>query len=192
MRGRAPAQTGVEALLAERFRDAAQPSRAGARQEMSEKGTLMKKLLIAAICALTAAPAALADAGDDAIFARRGYMKMVVLNFGPLGGMVKGDIPYDAATAQTHADNLLVLSSMNMDYLFPAGTDNEAKFGDTRSLPAIWGNFNDFIAKYNAMGAAIDNLAASAGGGQDSLKAAFADVGAACGACHKAYRAKDF
>ncbi|MCB2131628.1 MAG: cytochrome c, partial [Rhodobacteraceae bacterium] len=34
-------------------------------------------------------------------------------------------------------------------------------------------------------------LAAAAGTDQDSLKAAMGGVGAACGACHKAYRKAD-
>jgi cytochrome c556 len=74
-----------------------------------------------------------------------------------------------------------------MPSLFPAGSDK----GETKALPAIWSDQAGFEKASAALGSAADLLIAAAGAGDikaagDALKA----VGDACGACHKAYRAK--
>lgn len=152
----------------------------------------MKKLLLAGLCAAAMAAPVVASADDDAVIAaRQGYMKLVVMNFGPLGAMVKGAAPYDAAKAQMHADNLLALTTMNIEGLFPAGLDSETMPGKTHALPTVSSNQADFFSKYNDLGTAVDTLAGSAGDGLDALKASFGTVGGACGACHKTYRQSD-
>ena len=80
------------------------------------------RLALAAGCLAALTVPAFADAIDDTIKARQGYYKLVSHNAGVLFGMAKGDIPYDAEKAATHAGNLQTLSQLNASSLFPAGS----------------------------------------------------------------------
>jgi len=72
--------------------------------------------------------------------------------------------------------------------LFPAGTD---KGEDTKALPEIWSDNAGFIKDAAALGTAADKLTAAAkANDKEAFEAALKEVGGACGACHKAYRAK--
>lgn len=135
---------------------------------------------------------AFADAAEDAIQGRRGYYRIVALNFGPLVGMAKGDVAYDSETAQMHADNLAALATLNLAPLYPAGTDNDARFGDTRALPKIWTDQAGVAEKGQGFAAAVEKLAGAAGGGLDALRPAVGALGESCKACHDVYRAKEF
>lgn len=57
----------------------------------------MRLILAAAIVAVPVL--AHADAIEDALEARHGYMKMLAINMGTLSGMAKGEIEYDAEAA---------------------------------------------------------------------------------------------
>ena len=154
----------------------------------------MRRLLIAAAMTAAVLPgaAALADPLDDAIKARRGYFTLLGANVGPLAAMAKGDIEYDAETAELHASNLGALTFYNPVPHFPAGSDNDAKFGDTRALPVIWDDLDGFLGKYQDMVEAVSALQGAAGEGRAALGPALGEVGGTCKACHDDYRAKDF
>ena len=155
----------------------------------------MKAVIIAGVSAGILAGLALsaqADPLDDAIKARRGYYQVVKLNSGPLFGMLKGKVPYDAKKAQTSADNLVLLTKMTNGAMWPKGSGNDVKKGATRALPAIWSKYPDVVEKSKAWKKAVAELAAVAGNGLDVLKPKVAAMGATCSACHKAYRAKEF
>ena len=135
-----------------------------------------------------------AEATDATVKARRAYFQLVLSNAGPLFGMVKGKVDYDAEAAQTYADNLKLLTEMKNGHLWVKGTDNanpELK-GQTRALPAIWAADSDAGAKSKAWKETIAALAAEAGKGKDAMTAKMKLVGEACSACHDDYRAKDF
>ena len=108
--------------------------------------------------------------------------------------MLKGKVAYDAGKAQTFANNLKFISQVNNGHLWPKGSDNgnPALKGQTRARPAIWAAGSDIGAKGKAWRDAIAALAADAGKGKDAMSAKMKLVGAACAACHKSYRAKDF
>lgn len=125
---------------------------------------------------------------DAEIGARQGLMILNAMNLGILGGMAKGEKPYDAAEAQAAADALVGVFKLDTSMLWPAGSDNAAT-PKTNALPAIWADGSDIGAKTEAWGKAATDLQAAAGKDLDSLKAAMAPMGAACGACHKAFRA---
>jgi len=154
----------------------------------------MKKALIVllALASTTFTSAVYADPADDAIKARRAYYQVVLFNARPLFGMAKGKVAYDAKKAQTHADNLKALASMTNGAMWPKGTDNGAKAGKTRALPAIWATYPDIVEKSKAFKKAVADLAAAAGKGADAMKPKVAALGASCGGCHKPFRAKDF
>ena len=72
--------------------------------------------------------------------------------------------------------------------LYPAGSD---KGGDTKALPEIWTDNAGFQKAALALSTAAEALAAAAKAGDaDAVKASIKPIGDACGACHKAYRAK--
>ena len=134
------------------------------------------------------------EAKDKTVKARRAYYQTVLASAGPLFGMLKGKVAYDAAKAQTFADNLKLISQVNNGHLWPKGSDNgNPKLkGQTRALPAIWAAGSDVGAKGKAWREAIAKLASVASKGKDAMTAQMKMVGATCSACHKAYRAKDF
>lgn len=151
-----------------------------------------------ALGALTIASApAMADghaakAAKRAIDARRGYMQMIAMNLGPLGAMAKGEADYDAGVAGTNSANLALLANIDMDFLFPEGSGNDAFKGDTRTMPAVWTDAADWDEKTKAFSVAAQALADAAPNGLDALKGAIGGVGGSCGGCHKAFRAQDF
>lgn len=140
--------------------------------------------------ALTTALAIPAIADEDpAIAARQGQFKLFSHNFGVVGGMAQGRMDYDAAMAQTAADNLFHLTRVNQTRLWPEGTDAQSA-ERTRALPAIWDDLDDFVAKFAALQGAVENLQSVAGSGLDELRAGVGQVGQACQACHEVYRAE--
>lgn len=155
---------------------------------------MMKKaVLIAIALGATAAYVQPALANPEkAIKARRGVMQAISFNAGPLFGMAKGKVAYDAKMAQTLANNLAALASMNNSAMWVKGTDNAAMKGKTRALPKIWEAGSEVGKASKAYKAAVAELAKVAGGGLDGLKAAVGELGKSCGGCHKPYRAKEF
>jgi len=142
--------------------------------------------------AMTLSTAALADNIDDAIKARQGFYQLVKHNAGALFGMAKGDIAYDAEQAAAHASNLDALAKMNSNTLWPAGSSKTDRPGKTRALAEIWTTYPAIGEKVQAFNAAAANLAGSAGGGLDALRADIGALGASCKGCHDNFRAKDF
>ncbi|MFL5254482.1 MAG: c-type cytochrome [Rhodopila sp.] len=71
--------------------------------------------------------------------------------------------------------------------MFPKGSDK----GDTKALPEIWSDPAGFKKAADEFGAASTKLAdAAKAGDADAVAVATKAVGDACGACHKAFRAK--
>lgn len=153
---------------------------------------MFKKLAMsvtAATVLLTAAPALAMDA-NPAVKARQSHMQLYAYNLGILGGMAKGTVDYDAAAAQTAADNLAGLATMNTMSFWQPGTAMGEVEG-SNALPALWSA--DSTAGKIAMdfAAAAQALQAAAGTDLASLQGAMGGVGAGCGGCHKAYRHSD-
>ncbi|MEM8839364.1 MAG: cytochrome c [Pseudomonadota bacterium] len=147
---------------------------------------------IAAAVSISVSAPSFADPIDDTIKARRAYYQVVGFNFGQVVAMAKGEADYDAEAAKNAATNLQALSKLHLLPLFPPGSDNEAKKGATRSLPKIWSDFPGVVEKVQAWQGAVDGLVAVSANGKDALGPAVGEVGKTCGACHDAYRAKNF
>ncbi len=143
--------------------------------------------------ALVAAGAAgSAAAMDNAIEARRGYFDAIALNFGGVVAMARGAKPYSAEEAKIYTENLKALAGMNLTPFFPEGSDNAAKPGDTRALPAIWSDLAGVGKAADAFEEAVTALDAAASEDLASLRGAVGAVGETCKACHTKYRAKEF
>ena len=158
----------------------------------------LKILSAVAVCSavllgsMIAVTPSVADTEDDAIAARQGFMKLVYWEAGPLFGMAKGNVAYDAGAAATHAANLKALYQYPYTGLFVAGTSKADRPGKTRAKADIWQDRTKFEQAFADLRAAVAALAEVAGDGQPALAAAVGDLGKACGGCHKPFRAKEF
>lgn len=150
--------------------------------------------IIAAVAGISCiAPATAGDDPlEDAIEARRGYMRVVEFNVGPLFGMAKGKMDYNAEAAATYAGNLQALAMMNNGALWPEGSDNEFYSGVTRAQPSIWKTYPKVAEVNQEWKDAVGELAKVAGEGLDALRSKLGAVGDACQSCHDDFRAEDF
>jgi len=148
--------------------------------------------LLASALAVSVGSLALADGHgnvDPAVKARQAHMQLYAHNIGILGDMAAGKADYDATAAQTAADNMVALISINQQSYWPVGTDN-ASIEGTKTLPALWENFDNVMAIGADFGAAADAMAEVAGTDLESLQGAMRDLGGSCSACHREYRAR--
>ncbi|MGH8123074.1 MAG: c-type cytochrome [Rudaea sp.] len=146
------------------------------------------RLFLAATGVCVAAAAFAHSAADDAIDYRMGLMTVVGWNFGTLGAMLKGKIPFDAAEFSKHAARIAFLSDQLVEG-FPKGSD---KGEDTAAKPAIWETFDDFQSKakdFNREALALADIAKSNDQAKD--KQQFKKLAGACKACHDKYKKKE-
>ena len=144
------------------------------------------------LAAGAAAGAAIAHSDNDFVKARQAYFTLLGANTGPLAAMAKGEIDYDAATAELHAANLAEMAAYNPTPHFPAGTAKEDLPGETRALASIWSDMDGFMERVAQFNEAVDALQGAAGAGRGELGQAVGRLGASCKACHDDYRAADF
>ena len=130
------------------------------------------------------------DPNLNAIKARQGVMQLRSFNAGPLFGMAKGKIEYDAELASTLANNLLLMTKMKNDRQWPKGTDIDAYFGETAALPEIWSTYPEIAEKGKAYIKAVNELSAVAGNGLGALKSKIGGLGKGCKGCHDDFREK--
>ena len=154
------------------------------------------KLGLAAVCALAPvytalaqdAPASPEEQAQQAVDLRQSLFRLISYSFGPVGGMLKNKIPFDAATVQKSSARLEQLTPM-ISELFQNDT---RKFTlKTKAREGIWTNKSDFQAKNDDLVKAVQNLSvASKSGDKKQFQQAAAAVGKACGACHDNFRDK--
>jgi cytochrome c556 len=150
---------------------------------------LSKTTWIAAmlVAALGAAGIATADSNHGkAIDYRSSLMGIYKWNMGNMGDMMKGKTPFDQAAFAGFAKDLATATQLNLMVGFPEGSDEG---DDTDALPDIWLNWEDFVKKYEDLGAASAKLAEVAkSGDKQAIGAQMGEVGKACKACHKNYK----
>ncbi len=145
----------------------------------------MRKIFVAAACALVASGLGVLAQQGDPIRQRQDLMKSNQEQVRLLTGMVRGQAPFNAATAQA-AFGRIEQNARQIPALFPAGSHQ----GKTEALPVIWERKADFDA--HAAKLEQDAKAAQAGiTDQASLQAALQRVGQNCGGCHQTYRKKE-
>lgn len=121
---------------------------------------------------------------------RAHHMQLYAFNLGPLVGMARGDVVFDAEVAAAHAGNIAGLASLDQRGYWVEGSDSES-LADSRALPAVWENMDDVMAKTASLAERAAAAEQAAAGGQEAFVAAFGAVGQACGACHEIYRAPE-
>lgn len=131
------------------------------------------------------------DANEKAIKARQGEMQLRSFNAGPLFGMAKGQVDYDAELAGKLAGNLKLMLDLDNGRAWAPGSHNEAYPGKTTALPKIWDTYPEIADYGKNYKQAVTALAAAAGNGVDVLKPAVGDLGKACKGCHDEFREKN-
>lgn len=130
------------------------------------------------------------EAFENQLKARQGMFRLIALNLGVVGGMARGNVPYDAEAAQAAADNLVVVAALHQGAMWPEGSDSMSIDG-TRAMPSIWDENADFLSKWGDVATAAAGLAAVASDGQAALGPALGPMGATCKSCHEKHRTPD-
>ena len=117
---------------------------------------------------------------------RQAAMTLQAKYLGPIGGMLKGNIPYNADVVAVNATFLENLSRMPWDGFNPSTQGEKSK-----AKPEIYKDPAKFKAAYEALEEATSKLGAAARAkDQAGVKATFGPVAKACGSCHDNFREK--
>ena len=134
------------------------------------------------VATVTLAP--IAFAADDPAKERHERMEAVGEAVGPLAGMMKGELDFDAAAAMA---SLMTIKdkTTGVGELFPEGSYVEGK---KRATQAVWTNRADFDQKLADFNGALDAAISANPQSLDALKPVFMGLIDTCKACHEDYR----
>lgn len=134
--------------------------------------------------ALVAGVSMLAVAADDPIAQRQSLMEDVGSGAKTVGGMLRGDAPFDADAAM---QGMMAWRKAAQEFgaLFPDGTQTG---GDTEALPSIWEDRAGFEKVLSAFGEATEAAIAANPQSLEELKGAAGPVFQQCKSCHENYR----
>jgi cytochrome c556 len=141
-------------------------------------------LLLAALTASTVVTAA-EDPDARAVKYRKAVLTVMGANFGPLVAMARGNRDFDPKVVALRAERMHQMTLM-MEEAFKR--DTSASSVETEALDKIWGNWDDFSSKIDAVQKATKALS-RATSDEEAFKAAFSKTGGTCKNCHDNYRA---
>ena len=129
-----------------------------------------------------------AQSPEEIVEQRQDHMKV----FGNAMRVTGAYVREDAATIEEVQEAVMPAAALAPDILswFPEGT--EVGVGDSRALPIIWEQWDDFTEVANASSQAIvafEEVVAL--GDPANIAAAMGQAGQTCGACHDTYRAEE-
>lgn len=142
----------------------------------------MQLIKLATAATVFVASMAMAHDGvaNEAVKARMEVMKTIGGSTGILGKMVQGKTEFDADAAAAAA-TAMAEAAGNIPAVFEADTMDP----ESEAAPAIWTNWDDFVAK----GAALEKGAMALDTSSlEALKASFGGAAGTCKACHSTYR----
>jgi len=123
--------------------------------------------------------------GEQALKYRKSLYQVMAWNFGPMGAMAQGKVPFDAAEFAKRAERVAMIAPM-LNEAFPAETKD---LPHSELKPAMWSNRADFDAKMKDLVGRSATLATVAKTGDFARsKAAFLDTANTCKACHDKYK----
>ncbi len=104
-----------------------------------------------------------------------------------IGGMIKGQKPFDADQASSAAESI-AKHAATMPKLFPEGTAT----GTSEALPAIWQDWDEFVRIAGDMEMRASELTAKAADATAvaDIRNEFSQVAQTCSACHQSFRQK--
>ena len=140
------------------------------------------------VVAMSISGFAYAHAGADGVVKdRMDMMGEIARAMKTIGQMIKGEVSYDAEAAKAAANEIYGHMS-HMTEMFPEGSTEKP----SEALPAIWENWDEFVALSDKLKIDAKQLAEIAGSSTsaDGIKAQFGLVGKSCGSCHEKFRLK--
>jgi cytochrome c556 len=160
-------------------------------------GNTMFKPVITALTLTTAAALAFTASAQNtptpeeravtATETRQAVFKLLGYNMAPINAMVRGEAPFDAEIIERNAQRVGALAPM-IPELFEMA-DTRSFTVETRALPGIWDNQEDFREKAADLESAAGTFASvAAGGDQTQIMGAVRAFGSTCGNCHDVYR----
>jgi cytochrome c556 len=143
----------------------------------------MRRVLLGGLVLAVGIVGSTASAIDDPIVTRKKLMQANGGAAGAMQAMIKGEIPFSAAVAQSAYRTFNAVAYSVGDY-FPAGSDQ----GDTRASPKIWEDMAGFQAALAKLQEASDAARQTEPASVEDVQAAMGPIGQACAGCHEAYR----
>ena len=135
---------------------------------------------------LTAASAADPKPEDTAEY-RQSVFTIIGWNFKPIGAMVKGEVPFDAAAVARHAQYVEMMSKALLEGFSKGSGPDVVK--NTEAKPEIWTKWSEFQTKMTNFQQEATKLAEVAKSGKEAaIKAQFGKTAETCKACHKEFR----
>lgn len=117
---------------------------------------------------------------------RQSIYKLIRSNAGPIGGMARGNVPFDNEVVIKNATRINQLAQMIPDY-FVINTSNFDV--ETEALDKIWENKSDFEKKAGALQSASASLMETAQAGDEAdTKKAIGGIFRTCKSCHDEYK----
>ena len=114
---------------------------------------------------------------------RQAVFKLLGFNIGPIVGMARGEVEFDAAIAERNARRIAALAPMIPDVF--AAMDTREYDVETEALPLIWDNMDELAEKAaNLVDAANTFADIAATGDQAATLGGLRALGGACGNCH--------
>jgi cytochrome c556 len=124
---------------------------------------------------------------EEAVEYRQSVYTVIKWHFSPIGAMIKGEIPFDAAAVSRHAQYVEMMSAAALDG-FPAGSGPDA-VKDTEAKANIWTNWGQFENAMVEFQKEATQLAEIARGGEPgAIRAQFGKTAETCKACHREFR----
>lgn len=105
----------------------------------------------------------------------------------PIGGMLKGEVEFDAAVVMESLGTWEHVAATAGD-LFPEGSDTGY---DTKAKSTVWTDRAGFDQKLNDFSVAVSNAVIAAPQNVEELKEAVGPVFQSCKGCHEDYRVED-
>ena len=158
---------------------------------------MLKKLLIVGVVIASIAAALNATAQGrqrtpeeqaiGAVATRQAVMRLLSFNTGPINGMARGQVEFDAALAERNALRVAFLAPMIAETF--AAMDTRPYAVETGALPVIWDDTEEFAQKVDALVQGANEFAEiAARGDQNEIMGAVSAFGSNCGSCHDSYR----
>ncbi len=152
----------------------------------------MMVLLGTALALTTAAEEAPSpeERAEDATATRQAVFKLLAFNIGPIVGMARGMVEFDAAIAERNARRIAALAPMIPELI---GAMDTREFDvETEALPVAWEQPDELAEKAEELVAAANTIAnTAASGDQAATLGGLRALGGACGNCHDTFRVDD-
>lgn len=148
------------------------------------------KFIVAASALTLVNVAALADKKQSpeemAASYRQSTFKMVKQHFGPMVGMIKGEIDFNAEAFSKNAEALQSLTQLAPNGFVTPGVAKGSKVKE-----AVWENPEDFAVKMQTFQDGAKAIVDAAKSGDlATIKPVFGKAAKSCKGCHKEYRSK--